>query len=104
MQHIWVVQYDDVEGNGITALFATEDKAKDYMVAAGEVGPFSINEYGLEGVSADTYLHLATHAVWQLPASRESSLVKTKIQEAELWLGCTARTATPDGDMAQVPA
>lgn len=100
MQSVWVVQYKDVEGNGITSLFATEDKAKDYMVAAGEVGPFSVDEYGLDGVSAETYLHLANKAVWQLPPSRESSLVKTKIQEAQLWLGVTdpepAQVQTPD--------
>jgi hypothetical protein len=87
MQSIWVLTYNDVEGNPLICLFATEKRANDY--AAHETGPFVLNEYGLEGVSAETYLHHALTAVFQLPTSRESSLVKTKIQEAQLWLECT---------------
>jgi hypothetical protein len=87
MQTIWIVQHNDVEGNGITALFATEAKANEYMKNSD--GPFKLEPYGLEGVSAESHLHLALKAVFQLPTSRESSLVKTKIQEAQLWLSVT---------------
>lgn len=114
MQTVWIMQYKSTDADPGSkfdvALFPTRDVAQQFIdgsrdEATGQSGivhdePY---EFGLEGVSAETYLHQALTAVWQLPPSRESSLVKTKIQEAQLWLDCTPKIAPPREELAQTP-
>ena len=93
MQSIWILISETyVAPRQLVGIFPTQAAAEEYRDTAVEpVTDGFIEEWCLEGVSAETYLHQALKAVYQFPSSREASLVITKIQEAKMWLDCTGK-------------